>query len=88
MGSLGGREGPRVGAFGAPPQSQSCLGNSEGWPQVAQDGHVGLVLPLCQTLAKFLPAPSQLLIHVLGLVPPPSPPPQILPWHNRPGSPA
>lgn len=66
MGSLGGREGPRVGAFGAPPQSQSCLGNSEGWPQVAQDGHVGLVLPLCQTLAKFLPAPSQLLIHVLG----------------------
>lgn len=26
--------------------SQSCLGNSEGWPQVAQDGHAGLVLPL------------------------------------------
>ena len=40
--------------------SQSCLGNSDGWPQVAQDGHAGLVLPLCQTLAKFLPAPSQL----------------------------
>lgn len=26
----------------------------------------GLVLPFCQTLAKFLPAPSQLLIRVLG----------------------
>lgn len=66
MGSLGGGTGPRVGGFGPLPQSQGCLGNSEGlstsnagWGCGAgyQGAHWALVLPYCQTLAKVLTSP-------------------------------
>lgn len=76
VGSLGGGEGPGVGGFGALPQSQSCLGNSEGWPQVAQDGHAGWSCP------SVRPWPSSCQLHLSfsyvswGLVPPPSPHPK------------